>query len=391
MNTPSRIAGDGASLPTALPITKAPSESGPTTWGRDGNGLGNRAAVGDPSLYPALTYLGEPDRRFDSFDSLVAYYKAMAAREADVRQPLWKVRPEVVEREAGLVNGRAVQFTKHGEQQVASALKIPFEYMDRCTPELRVANYGEHWKALAQGDKTDRLFRIRDGRLRAFLSGRYTPISNLEVADGVQKATGITRGMVLHRAWTSNAAMHVFVYDPELSMPSPQPTGPDDRIFLGMHFWNSEIGTASMGYDLMLFRTLCENYNVWGYDSLHRDRVIHVSFDNLRRALTNMKWLTESLRERVAEAEQVAAQAAAEVMLDGSDKPEKLVAAMRKVGFSEEMAESAIRQARTEFGAAVTRWSLVQGLTWLSQKQNVDDRVHVDKLAGKVLAGALLK
>lgn len=383
-----QIAGDGAALADAVgPLTKGPkrevSDAGRPMY------LGDKGEIGKGPVYQGLTYLGEPDARFDTLEKVVEHFTALAARERDVRVPFARMAPGITAKEEfGMgFDGGVYPTTKLSDQQLTGTAKIPFEYWARMSPGLKVANMAEMLGKLNGERAKERLVRMRDDRIRALLSDRYTPISKLDTA----QATKTLPGLKLHAAWDSASALHLYLYDPELEIPSPQPTGPEDNLYLGLHLWNSEVGTTSFGYDLHLMRAVCCNYNVWGYDSLTRDRVAHVSYDNLRRAITNLRWLGEGLRDRVRDAQAVAKAAAAETMLDAGAPTDKLLAALRKAGFAEGVASGALEQAQREFGGKITRWSLVQGLTWVSQKQGVDERTAVDRLAGKVLVGAALK
>lgn len=74
----------------------------------------------------------------------------------------------------------AIQETAH--RQIGAHLGIPWKYYEKMLQEEPgLLSYNvNHW--LHKGEAVPRMLRTLDGKARAFLSNRYWPIDNLEIA-----------------------------------------------------------------------------------------------------------------------------------------------------------------------------------------------------------------
>ena len=146
----------------------------------------------------------------------------------------------------------AVNDTAH--KQIAQRLEIPVKYYERMrseSPQLLAGNVN-HW---LQENPEQRLIRVLDGRMRAFLSDRYQRIENEEIAsvvlpvlleqNGVQiMSTSITETRMYIKAVFSHVQAEVAV---------------GDVVQSGVVISNSEVGMGAVKIEPMIYRLVCTN------------------------------------------------------------------------------------------------------------------------------------
>lgn len=180
----------------------------------------------------------------------------------------------------------------HG--QVAAKLQIPKPYYDRMkkdAPGLMAMNVNTWF------DKSDGLNLIRswNGEMTAFLSNKYRAIDNYDVADVVIRTVyglrqnvhmnensnvvrhewvkaGQGDNIVLNKAYVTDRVMNFQIVDPTVVY-QPFPDKPEDTYSPGMNVRNSEVGYASFVIEPFLFRQLCDNGAVLGFEGFERRHI----------------------------------------------------------------------------------------------------------------------
>lgn len=157
--------------------------------------------------------------------------------------------------------------TDHAHSQIASHLKIPKGYYDRLKeePELLDRNVN-HWFAKREGEK--RMVRTLDGNARAFLSERYRPFDNFEVAEhsleALKKADcRIESCEVTDRRFYLKAVSNRIKHD----------VGVNDIVQAGIVISNSEVGSGSLRVEPLIYRLICLNGMISSDSSFRRNHI----------------------------------------------------------------------------------------------------------------------
>jgi len=142
---------------------------------------------------------------------------------------------------------------KTAHQQFANVLGVPKVYYDRMmedAPDLLVTNLN-HWM---EAQPKTRLLRTMDNQVRAFLSDRYRPLDNFDLANAMLPklmeleadvlSTGITEDRFYVKAVTERIQGEV---------------AEGDTIQAGIAISNSEVGAGALRIEEMDYRLVCLN------------------------------------------------------------------------------------------------------------------------------------
>jgi hypothetical protein len=157
--------------------------------------------------------------------------------------------------------GLAVRVNGHGSfgvnetahAQFAERLSIPKTYYDRMltqAPELLTSNVN-HWLQ-AQPDR--KMVRTLDGNIRAFLSDRYRPLDNFDLAECVLPAILQNNCRVESSALTER---RLYIKAVTERLQADIKVG--DTVQAGIVISNSEIGLGSIKVEPMIYRLVCSN------------------------------------------------------------------------------------------------------------------------------------
>jgi len=152
----------------------------------------------------------------------------------------------------------------------------------------------------------------------------------------------------------------------------------------GFIVWNSEVGGASFGIMMFMFRVVCGNHIIWDATNVNKMLIRHTSGGPARferEALPTLKAYCEA----EAGPQEAAIKRAQNYLLP--DKPDELIDFIRSKGqFSKAEVIDGVEFARKEEGDARTLWQVVNGLTASArQYAHLDTRLDLEKRAGKLL------
>ena len=158
--------------------------------------------------------------------------------------------------------------TPHAHRQIGDRLGIPAKFYDKMrdeAPDLLADNVN-HW---FEQDPESRLVRTMDGRIRAFLSDRYRPLENIDLAKTVlpvlQDAEAeIASCEITERRFYLKAILpgnHVEIGPPGFEWGK----GHDqiDVVEPGIVISNSEIGSGALAACPAIHTIRCSNLAVW--------------------------------------------------------------------------------------------------------------------------------
>ena len=164
----------------------------------------------------------------------------------------------------------------HAHSQIASRLGIPMPYYKRMrkdAPELLSRNVN-HW---FQTKPEKRMVRTMDGNIRAFLSDRYRPLDNADLADAVLP-TLIEADAEVISCEVTERRLYIKAIIPGQEIEIGPPEGWEwgkghdqiDIVQPGIVISNSEIGSGSMAIRPAVHTVKCTNLAVWSDASLRK-------------------------------------------------------------------------------------------------------------------------
>ena len=194
-------------------------------------------------------------------------------------------------------------------RQVGDHVGIPARYYDRMLEgarDLLTVNVN-HWLST---QPAQRLVRTLDGKMRAFLSDRYRPMDNAELAEAVLPA--ITKaGATVHSAQITDTKLYIKAVVDGQTVVVPPPdngSGPGYRrevaVQPGIVLTNSEVGAGAVTIQPAIHELACLNMAVWANDALrkaHLGRRIATDNDNVDRYISerSVKLADEALWSKV--------------------------------------------------------------------------------------------
>lgn len=295
----------------------------------------------------------------------------------------------------------ALKVNGHGEfgvtdtahEQLAGRLGIPKMYYDKMrvsAPQLLEGNVNHWFKA--QPEK--RMVRTLDGNARAFLSDRYRPLDNYDLAETVIprltqngcriESTALTEKRLYIKAVTERLTLEV---------------KKGDVVQAGIVISNSEIGAGSVKVEPMVFRLVCLNGMIANDASMRKyhvgrsgdagDLAEEFFKDSTRRADDKAFWMKvrdvvdgafrEDIFKRIVERMKLSTEN--EITAD----PVKVIEVVaKKYGLQESEGTGVLRHLIK--GGDLTQWGLVNAITRASQDVEEYDRAtEMERYGGQVL------
>jgi hypothetical protein len=138
----------------------------------------------------------------------------------------------------------------NAQRQLAIRLGIPFQYLQRCAPDVQAYNLN-HW---IKKERNENLFlRMKDENVRAIFTPRYTPIDHHQVLDEILKLGYAPETKV--QAQLDEGFLMLNITDKERSFQIKE----NDRMVPGISIGNSEVGLSSLIVSTFILRLICTN------------------------------------------------------------------------------------------------------------------------------------
>ena len=208
-------------------------------------------------------------------------------------------------------NGNAitVPINDHTHRQMAARLNIPAIYYDRMRAEQRglLAQNINTWFKV---NPEDRLVRVLDGKARAFLSDRYRPLENEELAEAVLPVLIARPTAQVVSAQITETRLYIKVIDQSMTrdVPKGHHMGDGthtifDTIAPALTISNSEVGAGSLDISAGVYTKACTNLAFFGERSMKKYHVgksqggligednFHLLSDETRKATDHAVWL----------------------------------------------------------------------------------------------------
>lgn len=292
------------------------------------------------------------------------------------------------------VNGHG-QFgiTETAHEQLAGRLAIPKPYYDRMrsnAPELLRTNVNHWFKA--QPEK--RMVRTLDGNARAFLSDRYRPLDNYDLAETVIP-TLTANGCRIESSALTERRLYIKAVTERITLEVKK----GDIVQAGIVISNSEIGAGSVKVEPMIFRLVCLNGMIANDAAMRKyhvgrsgdagDLAEEFFKDSTRQADDRAFWLKvrdvvegafkRDIFERIVQRMKLAS----EIEIQGN--PVEVVEVMAKKYTLNEGEKTGVLRHLIK-GGDLTQWGLVNAITRHSQDVEQYDRAtELERLGGAVL------
>jgi hypothetical protein len=163
---------------------------------------------------------------------------------------------------------------------------------------------------------------------------------------------------------------------------------PTDRshagLFRGFILRNSDVGAAALTLDLFLFRMVCGNHIIWGFQHVAGFRRRHVGASIQDEWTTSLDGVRRSLDADTAAERAVILRSTAQEL--GPTREAVLDAVVQRHDLSQKHAAEAYTLAEQYETNPRSIWGYVQGLTRLSQRTPWQDgRFALDRAASRLL------
>lgn len=334
------------------------------------------------------------DQRFRTVQALI---DSVRARRADSKAYEVNIQDLVVEtdKENLTIRSRHKQapanFTHWSFDQFSKLIGAPAYYLNKLPAELAAINLN-HGIEVAK-ERPVSAFVASHGNhhtLRATLTPRYSRIWDddliswiyeLTEGTGWQLPQGFKDGkwgaeLVPSGAYGSDRDVFLFMVD--YSRPIEVL---NEKLFRGFYIWNSEVGSKTVGLELFLFRLVCGNNMVHGYQNVGQLKRRHIGELLEQKARNEIRGVLDTYMNSDTHEETRGITRAMNYMVE---KPNEF---LREKGFAKHETENAIVRAKAEEGDTRTAWQLLQGLTSYARTMpNMDDRTDLEKRSGKLLA-----
>ena len=277
--------------------------------------------------------------------------------------------------------------TDWAHQQLAEKLGIPKRYYDRMReekPDLLLQNIN------AWIEKEERRFiRILGGKIRAILSDRYRVIDNYDVLLVALQEFRRIGSVEVYRIDLTERMMYLKALDRTLTAEIRQ----DDIVCGGIIIRNSEVGAGAFRVEQFILRLACENglivkqvlkrvhlgktmdEGIWSSETMElEDRILFSKVRDVIRATFDRqifkKWVLKLKESTEIEIE----------------KPVETARNVAKLAGLTEEQEKELLAYFTEH----TKYGLINALTTLARgMKNVDERIRLEELGGKILEEAI--
>jgi hypothetical protein len=343
-----------------------------------------------------------PDERYASVEAL--YDAARARRDRTMERDIetGDFRTEAAGTDGLAIcesSGRTAALTHWSFEQLATIAGAPPKYLRSLPAPIAsdAINYGlwRHRRTQHQ------LFVDRDApwTVHAITSSRYARVHHDELAtrvldlmaahpswslplgykDGVYGAERIPSG-----AYLGDRDMFLFLVDGNRDLDDPTDST-HAGLFRGFILRNSDVGAAALSLDLFLFRAVCANHVVWGFQHVAGFRRRHVGASIQDAWTTSLDAVCAAL-DADPSVDRTLLQRSITLEL-GPTRDAVLDAVVKRLDLSRKQAVEAYTLAEQHETNPRSVWGYVQGLTRLSQHTPWQDgRFALDQAASRLLA-----
>jgi len=345
--------------------------------------------------------LRPPDERYASVNAL--YQAARARRERTEERDIItaEFRTEAVDDALVLheASDRTAALTHWSFGQLATIASAPPNYL-RTLPAA-IASSAINVGLQRQRREQHKLLveRTAPWTVHAITSQRYARVHHDELASRVLDL------MAAHPAWhlplgykdgdygaehvpsgayLGDRDMFLFLVDGNRALDDPT-DHTDAGLFRGFILRNSDVGAAALSLDLFLFRAVCLNHLIWGFQHVAAFRRRHVGASIQQAWTTSLEGVRAALDADTANDRDLILRATTREL--GPTRDAVLEAVVQRLDLSQKQAAEAYTLAEAHEPNPRSIWGYAQGLTRLSQRTPWQDgRFVLDRAASRLIA-----
>lgn len=247
--------------------------------------------------------------------------------------------------------------TENAHRQISARLCIPWKFYMRCL-EDHTDMVIDNVNKLFEREPENRLLRVLDGKVRAFMSDKYLRLDNKQVLENVLPA--ITKGqrdgtlrVMSNHITPDKMNMKVIFLDDELSHEVARANGQARVMRPGFKLSNSETGNGSLNMQGFVYDGYCTNGMVFNMESVFKFSRRHVG----SRIIEGEGF--EVISSATRKLEDSAIISAVNDGLQAMSDPEKVAAMMRVI--SEAHRSEPVKNASGAVALAVKELDLYEG------------------------------
>lgn len=342
-------------------------------------------------------------------------------RQVDTRKdfiaPQAKLDAKVVEGEVVLdgLNGDPLKINEYAHKQVADHLSIPTRYYDRMRteqPQLLAENINT-WLHADPGNK--RMVRTLDGRVRAFLSSKYRPLDNFDLASAVLP-TLLERKVQIVSSQLTETRFYIKGILPDLSDELPtgmqwgaghnavapvgtRTYGRDGRLVAAIVISNSDVGAGTLRVEPSVFTTWCTNLAILMQAAMKKyhvgrafsaDEDFSIYRDETRQADDRAFWLKvkdvtlSAFNEETFKAAVASIRDAAKNAIESKELPTVVDMAVEQLALPPATSNSILTALAR--GGDLTQWGLSSAITQVAgEVEDYETATAMERAGGEVL------
>jgi hypothetical protein len=342
-----------------------------------------------------------PDERYASVHALYEAARARRARIEECTIDSVALRTEAVASDALALrdaSGRQSALTHWSFEQLAGIAAAPPKYL-RTLPAAIASDAINHGLRRQRREQQQLLVDRDDPwTIHAITSPRYARVHHDELAGRVLDL------MAQHPAWhlplgykdgefgaervpsgayLGDRDMFLFLVDGNRDLDDPT-DGTNAGLFRGFILRNSDVGAAALTLDVFLFRAVCGNHIIWGFQHVAGFRRRHVGASIQEAWTTSLENVRTALDADAAHDRLVLLRATSQEL--GPTRDAVVDTVVQRLELSQKHAGEAYDLAEAHETNPRSVWGYVQGLTRLSQRTPWQDgRFTLDRAAGRLL------
>lgn len=174
----------------------------------------------------------------------------------------------------------------HALSQLSSRLGIPTRYAKKCyeeDPKL-LAQHVNHWldNLSPEEQERDYYLRTKGNTLRAVLTDKYSKLDNSFVTSSLDRLMKFGGDVDIRNFDLTDKHFNLRLVFPDMTMDVGTLQNPD-KIMVGVHITNSEVGSSALRVDSCLFRLVCSNGMIArvGGSSMMAQRHLHLTSNEM--------------------------------------------------------------------------------------------------------------
>lgn len=329
----------------------------------------------------SVLYNRPKDEVFQDVDSILEYCQDRKARSSSARMRPEQLRP--IATSEGLMipdEETLLPLTDWSFGQLCSIAGVDRRTVNKVREETAARIFNE---TLPQRGPTVQTYRVGD-TLESIHGSAYTRLFNADVVKTViDTADGFDRchGWSDQKTGLYCGPQDLFLFLTDETDGWTEIEG--EQFAPGFFVWNSEVGKTTVGIQSFWFQKSCSNHWIFGATDVMTRKRRHTS--GVWRGLSDIQYGIRRLIDRRDERRDRFVVTMRKAMTERFDDSETAQKAIRKAGFTQKAAKSAVEDAHRQGG--LTFYNVIDSLTRAAQDAAyTDQRTQLDRQAGSLLS-----